>query len=264
MTRFFIISNIIVWVLLSTNALAQSGKSNNLGFSLGTSNPHLLDEHASPLIFRGFGFNTSVDYTRETDATRQQAEIAFFYTNTHATPENFETEFYRGKLQLTFVYKLTSKGQNKFQLFTGPSLCSFLAKADYNYKYYGDSYSRAITSWYISHSVDAVVWAEYTINNKNRLSCRLYFPLLSNVSRPQYSPAGDYNYDNNIWDVKYWGTTVFIPKNLKMNLKLNYDRNLSESLKFQAVYEFEYAKYDDPQTVKLYTNNLSIGFIFNF
>jgi len=94
---------------------------------------------------------------------------------------------------------------------------------------------------------------------KDFLSIQLAIPLVSNVSRPQYSSSGDYNYDENDWKIHVFGKTEFIPRNISLDVVIMYQRPFIAGLNLLASYEFYAASYDSPGTVAMYMNSLRAG-----
>ena len=96
------------------------------------------------------------------------------------------------------------------------------------------------------------------------LSVQCFFPLLSNVSRPQYSPSADFSYTENVFKMKMFGRTQFFPKNLSCDVEFAFQAPLLWKFNGEVRYEFYYASYDLPREMKLYMNNLRGGVYFCF
>ncbi len=257
---------IIVLLLLRTYIFskAQNTDRNTIGMTVGITDRHLLDEHASALIYSGMGFVPSLQYSHNSEVGRHVLEATFFYNQLNSAQDNFIATNYSGRLRYSYSHLLNFITSNsKFKLFCGGSVCTFFNKTNYDYRFYAISWARAISSWYWRHSLDLTTRLEYSHSPKNIFSIDLNIPILSNVSRPQYSPSADYNYITNTWDVKIFGKTVLFPDNLAFDLNFNYQRLIYNNLKFKLNYELEYARYNSPKLMKMYMSNLSVGFCYN-
>lgn len=251
---------VLVWN--SCNVLAQSAH-NYLGICFGGSNLHLQDQHASPLIFRSNGIAPSLQFIHQSDVYIHFAEVSFAYNKLKALPDNFTTQHYAGRVRYALMTNLF-RSTERLHIYAGGSIQSFFNRSDYSYTYLTIPNVRAITSWYWSHSFDLASQVEYSFAPRKFISARLFIPLISNVSRPEYSPSGDYNYTTNSWDMKTFGKTVFLTDNLSFNAHIAYQTLLAEKFNLQLSYEFQYVKYTKPVELKMYSNAFRIGLFYCF
>jgi hypothetical protein len=260
------------WVALATCFLivmipisASAQDNNYLGISFGTSDMHLYDEHASPLIFKGIGIAPDIIYYHKNKHRRQYAEASFYHKNLKTSQDNFSDHNYNGRVRITFVYSILKNNANekKLSAYLGSSIQSFFSRSDYFYQR-NTGPSRSITSWYWCHSVDLSALLEYQFDAQNYISSQLFIPLISNISRPAYSSSGDYNYTTNEWDINPFGETLFFPQNISFNAKINYQKPIGAKTSLQLSYEFFFASYYKPRDIKMYMNNLRIGLFYNF
>jgi hypothetical protein len=147
----------------------------------------------------------------------------------------------------------------------GGSVSSFFAKADY---YFADRLhnadGRAISSWYWRHSLDAALRLECSIDDREFAFVQVSIPVVSNTSRPEYSPSGDYNYDENNWKIKVFGGTTWIPKDFAADVLVVYDRPFVGIVNLTFSYEFSYATYERPRELGIFVNALRAGVHFCF
>ncbi len=249
--------------LVLSNSSYSQGKSDLIGLSFGASNFHITDEHTSPLIFRGTGIAPSVNWQHIGVRNSQYAEGSFFYDNLSSSSDNFNTENFRGRFRYTFLHKASdSLSVNKRLEFSfGGSVTSFYCKSDYYFDMQTIT-ARSIASWYWSHSIDLAVQLNYFFSDRNYLGLQIFTPLISNVSRPPYSPSGNYDYVRNEWIIKPFGNTVLFPKNFSVNTNMSYQLPVSAKLSMRLNWEFYYMKYTDPDDIGMYMNNFRVGIFY--
>jgi hypothetical protein len=155
--------------------------------------------------------------------------------------------------------------KHETRFFAGGSASTFYSKSNYYYldKYY-NMYFTSVWTWYWSHSIDLVLQLEYKIDEGRFLIINLDLPVISNVSRPKYSPSADYSYSDNDWKIKAFGNTEFFWKNFEPNFSILYQTPLIENINFLFSYEFTYARYDKPDPVRQYMNDLRFGIQYGF
>ena len=245
---------------------AQSSGQNYIGASIGGSDFHISDDHASPLIFSGAGIAPMIQYFHLGDESRQLAEGSYYFDNLATSNQNFHADNWRGKVRCSYLYSIAGRdsAESVVQLFLGGSLGSFFCKSDYDVNLANQFTLRSIVSWYWSHSLDAAALLEFQSADDEYISLLLSVPLVSNVSRPQYSSSGDYNYNENDWDIATFGKTVLFPNHLSANVLLMYRTVLSPDFSFQISYEFFYSYYKKPKAVGMYMNNIRVGSFFCF
>jgi hypothetical protein len=251
----------IMTALFCHSVQAQVGDL--IGLSFGGSNFHIVDGHTSPLIFRGTGIAPSIQYIHKGSRADQLVDGSFYYDNLSTSASNFNTENFRGRFRYSFFYKPsfneTSSKRSEFSI--GGSVTSFYCKSDY----YFDQRSiqaRSISSWYWSHSLDLSALFNINLSEKDLINFRIYIPILSNVSRPEYSPSGGYDYEKNDWKVETFGKTEFFPVNFSLNAHLDYQHQLFTHMCLQFGYEFYYASYNQPDRISMYMNNFRLGIFY--
>jgi len=251
--------------LLSNITAAQDGTKNSLAFKVGLGNLHILDEHATPVIFRGTGVAPSAEYVHDGRSGWHSLEGSFCFMNLSAASDNYKTEILAGHLRYGYFRPLFngSSADNRPVFAAGASVSSHFMKYDYLILP-ATSWIKGIESWYGSHSLELAAQARYGWGKGNKVRMLFYLPLLSNVSRPAYSSSGDYNYEKNDWDVKAFGKTMIIPKNLMFNAIFSYQRILKKNLGITAGYEFCFAQCRKPDLVRWYMNSFRAGIIYNF
>jgi hypothetical protein len=264
-SRWFVVLVGFCFVILSRNSLAQEDKRNYLGLSFGGSDFHLKDDHASPLIFSSVGIAPTFQFFHLGDKSRHSLEGSYYYAYLSSSSDNFNTDNWRGRVRYSYVHLISNfeVWNRSFGIFLGGSINSFYNKSNYYYAL-NTSNGISIVSWYWSHSLDLTAQVEYNIAQRESFSMMLYVPVISNVSRPKYSPSGDYNYDENTWKVKAFGETEIFPRNLSVNVLLNYQRVIVGNFDLRLSYEFYYSSYDKPTDMAMYMNNLRAGLFFCF
>ncbi len=264
--KIFLPLLIFTLIFYSEYAFSQSVKRNYIGGNFGGSDFHLLDLRASPLIFGSMGIAPSLQYFHRGAENIHYIDISYFSDNLKTSAENFNTDNQRGRIRYSYLHTLTSFSlfQQNFDLYLGGSAATFLSHSDYYYAWIPPGYSRAMESWYWSNSLD--ISAQIDLNSADRefFSLRLFIPVVSNISRPKYSPSGDYNYIDNDWKFKMFGKTEFFPNDFSLNTILTYQRPLVWNFNLQVAYEFYYSAYDKPKDVKMYMNNFCAGLFFCF
>ena len=246
---------------------AQETAWDYIGAGFGGSDFHIRDDHSSPMIFSAWGIAPEVQFIHAGERSRQYFEGSFSSAVLSTTAENFKTDNWRGRVRYAYLFSAWDFGgaDRPLRFFAGGSLNSFLSRSNYYYFIKPlNGYSSSIDSWYWSHSLDAALQLEYGIGEREFVSVQCYIPLLSNVSRPQYSPSGDYSYTENVWKMKMFGRTELFPKNVSLDLLLAFQVPLIWRLNFQAGYEFFIASYDVPRELKMYMNNVRGGIFFCF
>jgi hypothetical protein len=219
----------------------------------------VLDEHATFLIFRGTGIAPAIDYNRLSIEGRHYIRGVFYYDNLKSSSDNFKTEIRGGQFRYSY-FKNIHTG-NDF-LSAGLSLSSLYLKTDYYFQTQV-AWLKAIESWYWSHSIDVAAGLNKAWG-KNNLKFQVFIPVISNVSRPEYSSSGDYNYEKNDWEVKTFGKTVFLTKNTGINAQLNYSRNLSRNLHLNVEYEFYFFQSKYCELMRFYMDNFRLGLTYSF
>ena len=258
--------SLLLFILGSVCSNAEESGRNYIGLSISGCDFHISDNHASPLIFSGTGIGPVVQYFSKGDESRQVAEGSYYFNSLSTANQNFHTDNWRGKIRYSYLYSIAGRDstESAVQLFLGGSLGSFFSQSDY-YANLANQFSvRSIVSWYWSHSLDAAALLEFESATDEYISLLLSVPLISNISRPQYSSSGDYNYDENDWDIKTFGETELFPNNLSANVLLMYRTLLSPDFSFHISYEFFYSYYKKPKTVGMYINNIRVGLFFCF
>jgi hypothetical protein len=257
--------NLLLLLFLIGNSSFAQKKNDLIGLSFGASNFHITDEHTSPLIFRGTGIAPSISWQHTGARNSHYAEGSIFYDNLSSSSDNFSTENFRGRFRYSFLHNTSdSLSVNKRLEFSfGGSVTSFYCKSDYFFDLRTNR-ARAIESWYLSHSIDIALQLNYFFSDRNYLGLQIFSPLISNVSRPPYSPSGDYDYDKNDWIIKPFGKTVLFPQNFSVNTNMVYQLPVSAKLSIRVNWEFYYMKYTDPDDIGMYMNNFRVGIFYLF
>jgi hypothetical protein len=241
----------------------QAQKSNQIGVNFGASNFHIVDEHSSPLFFSGTGIAPSIQYIHKGSGFDHFVDGSFYYDNLSTSSSNFYAEDFRGSFRYSLFYKPFFKEgtAKRFECSLGGSLTSFYSKTDYYFDLHANR-ARSISSWYWSHSLDFSARFNLTLSDRDFIDFRLYIPLISNISRPEYSSSGGYDYEKNEWIVKTFGKTEIFPANFSMNTHLDYRHQLSTHFSIQFSYEFYFATYNEPDHIGLYMNNFRVGMFY--
>jgi hypothetical protein len=248
-------------------SFAQDEDRSSLSASFGGSDFHIKDLHASPLLFSSIGIAPSLQYEHKSQEGRHYVEASYYSDYLGTTADDFTTNNHRARLRYSYVHSLMDIDlfSHRLELFLGGSVNSFLCHSNYYFSISNPpSVGRTIESWYWSSSLDLSFRAEYIVSSREFLSAHFYMPVISNVSRPAYSPGGNYNYTENDWKFKMFGETRIVPKNFSLNVLLMYQRPLIGSFNMQVSYEFYYSTYDEPAEIRMYMNNLRAGLAFCF
>ena len=262
-----VILALLVSVLcLTVDSKAQEGERNAVGLAFGGSVFHLKDVHASPLIFRGTGIAPAAEYLYRGKECRQEVEASYYAGELATSNTNFTTKNWRARIRYAYLAPVLRFAflNEQWDLFAGGSLESFFCKSDYWYSLAGRFNGRSISSWYWSHSLDCSAQLECPLASGEYLAIAASLPLVSNVSRPVYSPAGDYNYDENDWKIKVLGETRVFPRNFSMIARVMYVRPLASAWSLHLGYEFASSSYDRPADVDMYMNALRAGVLYSF
>jgi len=262
---FLFLTFIVLIPVLNNKTFAQDYPANSIAFNIGLNNFHLLDDHATPIIFRGSAVTPSVEYHHSGRIGLHSIEGSYSHFELSAESDNYMTEIFSGHFRYSFFLLSVNKRSLKKVpvLAGGASISSTFIKSDY-WILPATSWITGIESWYGCHSIDLAALFRYGFSDKDQIGIKFFLPLVSNVSKPEYSSSGDYNYETNGWDVKVFGKTMFITENFMTNIALSYERNLKRNLVFTAGYEFKYAQCMQPESVKWYMNIFKLGFIYNF
>lgn len=263
---FLFLINIALTSAFCDDIFAQDYPANSIAINTGINNFHLLDQHATPVIFRGSGFAPSIEYYHYGRNGLHSIEGTFSHFKlSAAATDNYKTEILSGHFRYSFFLLPVEKRslKNKPVFAFGASLTSTFLHSDY-WILPATSWIKGIESWYVSHSLDLAAQFSYAFRKKDNVTIRLFIPLVSNVSRPEYSSSGDYNYERNDWDVKVFGKTMFITENLFTDLDVSYQRILRENLDLTAGWGFKYARCNKPDAVRWYMNIFKIGLIYRF
>jgi len=246
---------------------AQQASWDYIGGGFGASDFHVSDAHASPMIFSAWGIAPTLQFIHAGERIRHYAEASFYSARLSTGLDNFRTDDWRGRGRYAFLLSVADFGEQDrpFRLFLGGSLNSFVSRSHYYYFITPlNGYGSSIDTWYWSHSLDVALHLEYGFAEREFLFLQLYVPLLSNVSRPQYSPGGDYSYTENVWKMNVFGRTEVFPKNVSCDLLLSFQVPLAWKFNIQFSYEFYFASYDLPRDVRMYMNNARAGLFFCF
>jgi hypothetical protein len=261
-------TRMILLALTMTPAIsfAQEDTRNFLGVSFGGSDFHIKDGRVSPMIYSSIGIAPSIQYFHRDDETRQYAEVSYYHDYLGTTADNFHDMDNRARVRYSYLHAVTDFNilDRHSSLFAGGSVNSFLSHSDYYFLFIPPTNGRTIESWQWSTSADLSIQLEYSSAAREFLSAQFFIPLVSNVSRPQYSPSGDYNYALNDWKYKMFGKMEVFPENFSLNTLLVYQRPLWESLNIQLSYEFYYSFYERPQDIGMYMNNFRVGVLHCF
>ena len=241
----------------------QAQQSDLIGLSFGASNFHIVDEHTSPLIFKGTGIAPSIQYIHKGSRIDHMVDGSFYYDNLSTSASNFYTENFRGRFRYSLFYKpsFNEKAAKRFEFSVGVSVTSFYCKSDYYFDLHS-SRARSISSWYWSHSLDFTTMFNFNLSDRDFINFRVYIPVLSNISRPEYSSSGGYDYEKNEWIVETFGTTEFFPANFNVNAHIDYQHQISTHIRFQFGYEFYFATYNKPDQIGMYMNNFRLGMFY--
>ncbi len=253
-------------ILAAVNTFAQTDEKNYIGASFGGSDFHIKDYHASPMIFSSVGIAPSLQYFYRGDESRQYAEVSYYHDYLATTADNFHDTDNRARVRYSYLHSISYFDiiNRQIRFFVGGSVNSFLSHSDYYYLFIPPSNGRTIESWQWSTSLDLSFQLECSSANREFLSAQFFVPVMSNISRPQYSPSGDYNYVVNDWKYKMFGKTVLFPEGFSLNALLVYQRPIWECFNIQLSYEFYYSFYDRPQDIGMYMNNVRAGLLYCF
>ncbi|HTY58330.1 MAG TPA: hypothetical protein VMF59_05910 [Bacteroidota bacterium] len=258
---------IILSALFRLPLPAQQPSWDYAGGGFGASDFHVRDDHASPLVFRAWGIAPVVQFIHAGEGNRHYFEAAYSPALLSSAPANFRTDNWRGRIRYAYLVQAWDLGsaERPLRMFLGGSATSFLQRANYYYFIPPlNGYGTSIDSWYWSSSLDAAVNAEYDLAEREFVSVQCFVPLLSNVSRPRYSPSGDYSYTENTFKMKMFGRTQFFPKNISADILLSFQAPVFWRFNAGVSYEFYFASYDLPREVKMYMNNARGGVFFCF
>lgn len=264
--RLFFTEMALITMLCASPLLSQQNEQNYLGAGFGGSDFHIRDDHASPLIFSSIGIAPTVQFIHKGEESRQYAEASYYDDYLTTTADNFHTANHRGRARYGYLQAISDIAvwNHDVRLFLGGSVNSFLCHSDYYYLYFPPTTGRTIKSWYWSSSLDLSFQAEYSSSQREFLSVQFFMPVISNVSRPQYSPSGDYNYVENDWKFKMFGKTKLFFKNFALNALFVYHKPIIGSFNLQLSYELYYSTYNEPAQISMYMNNLRAGLFFCF
>lgn len=246
---------------------AQETTWDYIGGCFGGSDFHVRDDHASPMIYSAWGIAPALQYLHAGGGNRQYAEASFFSAVLSSGPPNFRTDNWRGRARYAYLGSVADFGSHDgpFRFFLGGSITSYLSRSNYYYFIKPlNGYSSTIDSWYWSHSLDAALQVEYGLAEREFLTVQCFVPIVSNVSRPRYSPSGDYSYTENVWKMRMFGRTEFFPENISCDILVAFQVPVVWRFNCQVGYEFFFTSYDIPRDVKMYMNNARAGVVYCF
>jgi hypothetical protein len=257
---------ILVFVLISNELSAQEISRNYVGGSFGGSDFHVNDEHASPLIFSSLGIAPTLQYFYNGEKSFHYFEAAYFDDYLTTTADNFETINHRGRIRYSYFHSIATTEfiKQELKFFIGGAIGTYLCHSDYYYRTGYVSDARAAESWYWNSSIDLTTQLEFNLSEREFFLAQIFIPLISNVSRPDYSKSMDYNYVDNDWKFKMFGETEFITDNFSLDLLISYQTPLLSQINLQLNYEFYYSTYSEPKEISMYMNNLRAGLFFCF
>ncbi len=255
---------IVFLFILHVAAFAQKEK-HFIGGSFGLSDFHLKDIHASPLIFSGWNTTTSMQYYYNGEIDKHYVEATYSFQALTTLSDNLNTVNDLYRLRYSYVHSLSTFKfmEKEFNIYAGGSISTFLSRSNY----YQDQQSqiprvKSIKSWYWSNSIDMSFQLIHNPYPRQFFSLQIYIPLISNVSRPKYSPSADFNYPELDWKLKMFGETVFITDNFSVNTIFVFQSPLFWKLNYQFSYEFYFSAYSKPKEVKMYMNCFRAGLFF--
>ncbi len=254
----------VFFIITIQFSFAQTKSESYLGGSFGGSDFHLRDIHASELIFRGVGIAPALQFIHKGRMSAHYAEASFYSDNLSATNANFNTTNWRARARYSYLHAIPGISNDNVRIFLGGSLSSLFCASDYYFSLAGNFTGRAISSWYWSHSLDLSLMADYSPAYRESFFALLFFPVVSNVSRPQYSSSGDYSYTKNNWKMKAFGRTESFIKNFSVNAILLYQRPVLGDFNLQLSYGFSYSFYGTPQDINMYMNDFRAGIFYCF
>lgn len=260
--EYFCLSVIVLHLLFHGCSLAQETKNNFLGANFGISNYHIRDDHASPLFFRGTGIAPSLQYLYKSETEQHAVKLSYLYGYLGSNNSNFNTDNWRAEVKYSYVHSITSITlfTKNVGLFLGVSASTFLSLSDYHFI---DDQHLAIKSWYWNNSVNVEFLMECALRKSEFISLQLSLPVISNISRPDYSPSKNYSYATNTYIIDAFGEMEIFPKNIFLNAVLTYQKPIGESINLQIEYEFYYSLYNKPKEIAMYMNNIRAGLFFN-
>jgi len=239
---------------------AQTYHGDFIGLHFGASNFHIMDGHSSPLIFQGTGIAPSIQYMHIGSEINHIIDGSFYYDNLFTSADNFNTENFRGRFRYSLFCSASHNetAARRFEFSFGGSVTSFYCKSDYYFDL-PTIRARSISSWYWSHSLDFSTMFNLKLSDRDCIDFRVYIPLVSNISRPEFSSSGDYDYVENDWVIKTFGKTEFFPANFSVNAHMDYRHQLFRRIILQFGYEFYFVTYDQPDQISMYMNNFRLG-----
>ncbi len=259
-------------MLLATVCRAQTTVGNEIGASFGGTLIGLRDRHASAMIYDGLSIAPKIEYVHNGEHDRHIFDASYFSDEMSTTIDNFRTVTRGGRIRYSYVHEVTDfrVWDNPLKLFLGGAVGSFLSHSDFMYLYTPLSlFGQGNESWYWSNSLDVVALMEYQPAEHQGIRAALWFPVLSSISRPTYSPSGNYNYVEQDWKFSPpwpWksGSLESFPDNVAFDISVSYTRPLIWDFDFQVSYEFSYAGLKGPQETRMYQNTLRVGMVLCF
>jgi hypothetical protein len=265
--------NFILIIILSVQfALAQDKKlidscNNYISISSGIDDFHEKDEKLSNLIFRGICFSAKASYLYELSDSRHLINAHFSKGAINSDLKlNDEVRQITASLDYTYLRKISRfhiMGKNA-DLFLGGCLKSYLFEVlmTTSVPYYDIQYEE---SWYWSHSINFSLSGEYKLNELDKLSFWLNSPLMSLVSRPDYSLSmRNYEVQKNFTGALAYGEMDFFWNNIVIDAEIKYNKEIASNVDLQATYEFSYTSTKISQMLRLYSNNLYLGVCCKF
>lgn len=252
-------------LLFLSAAFAQQEEKNFIGGSFGESDFHLKDIHASPLIYSGLNTTSSFQYYYNGEINRHYFEATYSFQPLTTLSDNLNNITDLMRFRYSYVHSLSDFKflDMKFSFYAGGSVSSFLSVSNY----YQDQQTSApsvksMKSWYWSHSVDMSFQLIHNPKPRQFFSLQVFIPLISNVSRPQFSPCADFDYPALDWKLKMFGKTAFITENFSTNTILTFQSPLFWKFNYQLSYEFYFSTYYKPREVQMYLNSFRAGLFF--
>jgi len=257
------ISGSTVFSQIQNSSLKVNEKlKNSLGVSFGLSDFHVRDELVSPLSYRGTGITGCLEYIRQGKKNLHFVELTAYYDFLETTYSRYEAQNGRIGIRYSYLQQISNLNflKNDLKTYFGGGIYSFLNISDY--KEFISNIGILTTSWYLSHSAELSLLMDYSMGSSSTLFFQVYFPLVSNVSRPSYT---SYDVESHKVGIdKLFGEMEPFWKNFTVQLKAGYNYFFNNWLNVFAQYSFQYSSYYEPRNIGLYMNNFRAGLHFLF
>ena len=250
------IISISLFCLSLNKASAQEESKRKLFFRIGQQQIHLLDEQASPILYRGQGMQLQLGFAKQKASHAWEYQLGF--ASLVMEPSNPELRFGEveatttaAHLLISYLRKLTSKGKWNWYVggkFQQELLLDFDAIADFPWIF-------AQGGLFLQTKFD------YRLNEKHDLSASLALPIFSWLIDMPYQqiPRLEGRGPDVVSVIKTGTRLSFWDSYQRVDFNLNYQYSFSPKWQLAANYQWAWFHDREPRDLWAFQGRLSLG-----